>query len=238
MNRSTVFATASGRMVDLLAPRPEDIDLCDVAEQLAKEPRFNGAPPGEAYSVGQHVCLGADALLERTGNWLAAAYFLLHDGHEFALKDDTTPKKRALDAIASEHFGVLSGRIMAAFAELTDRWDAAIHAAAGLAWPPPDDVARIVKHFDAVMLATEWRDLMQIPPPYDFGVKPLRRRIAGAWDWRLAKAEFIDRVLVLLPDRRTAASRAAGPSLPPASACPGLDPGGEPEGGPGEGSAP
>ena len=212
MNRTRV-TTASGRTIDLLAPRPGDIDLVDVAEHLAKEPRFCGATRDEAYSVAQHVCLGADAVAARHGP-RAAAYFLLHDGHEYALKDDTTPKKRALDAIAAERFGVLAGQIMEAFAELTERWDVAIHAAAGLPWPPPDDVARIVKHYDAVMLATEWQAFMASPPPYDLGVEPLPGGIAGAWDWRLAKAEFIDRALVLLPDRRTTASLAAGPNLP------------------------
>lgn len=213
MSARTILTTASGRQIDLLAPRPSDIDFVDVAEHLAKENRYNGATLGVTYSVAEHLCRGGDAMQRATGDTVAAAYFVLHDVHEFALKDDTTPKKRALEAIGVERFGALAGTILQAFAELTERWDRAAHQAAGLAWPPPPAIAEMVKRYDRVMLATEWRDLMKVPPPYDLGASPLPRRIEGTWDWRHAKAELIDRFLAWLPVYRDGGSRTTGEPL-------------------------
>lgn len=191
MSAATILTMASGHAVDLTRPTPDDIDFHDAAEQLAKEPRFNGATPGIVYSVAQHLVIGGEAVWAGTGNRAAVAYFLAHDIHEHALKDDTTPKKRALAAIAEERFGVLAQAIMGAFAELTDRWDVAIHAAAGLPWPPPPEIAEIVHHFDRVMLVTEWRDLMrgEMPAP-PAGVEPLFRPLAP-WHWHEAARRLL-----------------------------------------------
>lgn len=210
MSARTILTTASGRQIDLLAPRASDIDFNDVAEHLAKENRFNGGTRDVTYSVAEHLCRGGDAVLKATGDTVSAAYFLLHDVHEYALKDDITPKKRALEAIAVERFGALAGTILNTFAELTDRWDTAAHGAAGLAWPRPPAIDALVKHYDRVMLATEWRDLIQAPPPYDLGAAVLSRPIGDTWDWRYAKAELIDRFLAWLPVYRDGGSRAMG----------------------------
>jgi hypothetical protein len=55
------------------------------------------------------------AILTATGNTTLAAYFLLHDAHEHTLKDDTTPKKRAIAELASERFGILGEHIFETF---------------------------------------------------------------------------------------------------------------------------
>lgn len=202
MTRSTILTTASGRSVDLLNPRPEDVDFLDVAEHLAKENRYNGATPRRTYSVAQHLVIGGDAVLAETGSREAAGYFLLHDFPEYVLKDDTTPKKRALEAIAVERFGVLAGAITAAFDELTARWDAAAHAAAGLAWPLSPEIAALVHRFDRVMLVTEWRDFMDVPPPFDCeGVEPLAGIRLVSWGWEVAEMNLISRMRRWLPSQ-------------------------------------
>lgn len=189
----TILTTCSGKFVDLLAPAAVDIDFAAIAEHLAKANRFCGATPDCAYSVAEHSTRAAMAAQED-----AAPYLLCHDMHEAFLGDDTTPKKRALTAICGR-FGVLAGTIECAFAELTERFDAAIHEAAGLAWPPPPEIAAAVKYWDRVMLATEWRDLMRCAPPYDLGVAPLKRSIVPHARWRIAGAEFLDVCMELLP---------------------------------------
>jgi hypothetical protein len=187
--KDTLHATCSGRLVDLLDPRPCDIDFGDIFEQLAKEARFNGATPGCAYSVAEHTARGAKVMRALGGDRLAAAYFVTHDFHEYILKDDPTPKKRALDRIAVENFGVLAGAVKQAFGRLTDRWDAAIHQAAGLDWPPPAPIAAMVEKVDLIMLATEWRDLMRHMPALDLGpdIAPWPDAIVPH-DWFTAKA--------------------------------------------------
>lgn len=208
MTRTNCLLTLSnGRHVDLLAPKASDIDFISIAEHLAKEKRYNGATPGVEYSVAQHVAVGTQAILDAGEGKEVAAYFLLHDCAEAFLKDDTTPKKRAIDAIAEAEFGVLAGTIKAAYDRLTDRFDAAIHQAAGLAWPPSAELADAVKRWDVCMFVTEWRDLMEaqgvLHPEWDryVAVDPLARRLEP-WPWDRARRAFLLHCEFLLPVMR------------------------------------
>jgi hypothetical protein len=192
MNLRTVLTLADGHNIDLLNPTADDFASLDwAAEHLAKENRYNGATPGVCYSVAQHTVECVFAAMEATGDRQLAAYLSLHDVHEALLKDDTTPKKRAFAAIAEAKFGVLAVQVMSAFDELTDRHDKAIHEAAGLAWPPTPDMARAIKHFDLILLVTEWRDLMgghPLPNAEAYAdVTPLPRTIVVNGTWQTAK---------------------------------------------------
>lgn len=161
MNPRTVLTLADGRNIDLLNPTAADYASLDwAAEHLAKENRYNGATPGICYSVAQHTSECVIAALFATNDKTLAAYLSVHDVHEAVLKDDTTPKKRTFAAMAEAKFGVLASQVMATFDDLTDRHDRAIHEAAGLPWPPTPEMARAIKHFDRILLVTEWRDLM------------------------------------------------------------------------------
>lgn len=203
MSAATIITLANGKGIDLLDPLATDIDFNVIAEHLAKEKRYNGATPGVEYSVAEHCCRGADALLKSSGNATLAAYFLLHDAHEATLKDDTTPKKRAFAELAEQHFGLLADHVMQTFSLLEYRQDAAIHAVAGLEWPPQDPaIVAQVKVMDLVMFVTEWRDLMpgfEHPnwAPYA-NVAPLPDTIQP-WDWETARRAYITRCMRLLP---------------------------------------
>lgn len=203
----TVFATSSGKLVDLLDPKPEDINFDDIAEHLSKENRYNGGTPGTAYSVAEHLVRGAECLHEHYRAFTrilapefdqilvdhyancAAGYFLLHDCPEAYLKDDPTPKKRALDAIAQAKFGVLAGSIVEAFDELTRRFELAIADAAGLEWPPPMHFPRLVEMMDEMMLVTEWRDLKKTPMPFETKLVGLPETI-HPWNWQQARTQL------------------------------------------------
>lgn len=202
MTSSTILTMANGKGIDLTNPTMADIDFAVIAEHLAKEKRYNGATPGVQYPVAQHCVIAADAAFRDTGNRELAAYVLLHDGHEAFLKDDTTPKKRALATVAAEKFGVLHEEIMASFEMLTDRFDAAIHQAAGLAWPPTNAMKQAIKAYDIAMFVTEWRDLMGSihHPNWDpyRGVQPLMETIVP-WGWNKSAAEFRQRCRIYLP---------------------------------------
>lgn len=192
MSGGTFLKTASGRMVDLLNPRPEDIDFDDISEQLAKENRYNGATPDVCYSVAEHLSRGALEVFVASGeSALAAAWFLVHDFPEAYLKDDTTPKKRAIAATAAE-FGVLAPVVLAVLERMTERFDRAIAAAAGLAWPPPDDIAALVERYDRIMLNTEWGSLMRCPHPWEIapGEEPIAGLRIKPWSWQRAAAQL------------------------------------------------
>jgi hypothetical protein len=199
--RGTLYVGANGRPVDLLAPKASDIDFAMIAEQLAKLARYVGGTPGVVFSVAQHTVVGADAVLAATKDETAAAYFVLHDAHEAWLADDPTPKKRALEAIAFAQFGALADAVLGAFAELTGRFDRAIHEAAGLPWPPPARIADVVATFDKKMLGTEWRAFMggvdrpgarpDDPAPLPIALRPMK--------WWLVQAELEQRFAAWLP---------------------------------------
>lgn len=202
MSAATILTMSNGKGIDLTNPQATDIDFAVIAEHLAKEKRYNGATPGIQYPVGQHCVIGADAAFADTGDLELAGYFLLHDGAEAFLKDDTTPKKRALAEVAAREFGVLAEEIMGSFDMLTDRFDAAIHEAAGLAWPPPAAMKAAIKSYDLVMFVTEWRDLMgsiQHPnwEPYR-GIAPLASTITPC-GWVRAASMFRNRCKLYLP---------------------------------------
>lgn len=208
MSAATILTLSNGRGVDLLAIKPSDIDFGSIAEHLAKEKRYNGATPGVEYAVADHLSIGSDAILAAGGSELEAAYFHLHDAQEGIWKDDPTPKKRAIAERIAERCGVLAEEIMTVLAGIIDEHDAAIHQAAGLPWPVPDEIKRVVKRYDVIMFVTEWRDLMHGLPhpnwaPYA-GVQPLAERIQPR-SWAHARAAWLLRANKLLPALRGSA---------------------------------
>lgn len=197
MNPRTSLSLSNGTMIDLLDPRAEAIDFKSISEHLAKANRYCGATPGITYSVAEHSVRCADAALRVTSDATLAAYLLCHDMHEAFLGDDTTPKKRALEAIAAQ-FGVLADHVKASFDGLTFSLDFAIHTRAGLQWPMPENYIVAVKRWDTILLATEWRDLMRCDPPYDFGQQPLTETIRPM-TWQEAQALLDHRLHTMLP---------------------------------------
>lgn len=203
MSPRSILTLANGRGMDLRFPTPTDYaDWHWVAEHLAKEKRYNGATPNIEYSVAQHACLCCDAAMEIYGDPLIAAYCLIHDNHEAALKDDTTPKKRALAEEAADMLGVLADDVLKVFASITERHDIAIHAAAGLPWPMTEKIAQAVKSVDLTLFVTEWRDLMgnaEHPNWSDYAcVSPLRAAISP-WNWYEAKDSYLARARRFIP---------------------------------------
>jgi hypothetical protein len=206
----TLIQTTSGRALDLIYPTRDMIDFdVDVPEQLAKAPRFGGAIPGDPYSVAQHCVEGCDAIMRAAGDRELAGVFLLHDAHEFAIGDITTPVAHALTLRIPEGRRWVSAK--PAVDDLKMRLDAAIFAAAGVDWPLAADVKLAVKAWDLRMLAAERRDLcgpMRAGEPDCYssleGVKPADtgRRIA-AWHWRHAALMWRNRFGHFFPGRLT-----------------------------------
>lgn len=86
--RAGKIRTFTGRYVNPLAMRPEDIDIVDIAHHLSHECRFAGACP-QFYSVAQHSVLVARRFISSRMR-LAG---LLHDAEEAYLKDIPSPVK-------------------------------------------------------------------------------------------------------------------------------------------------
>lgn len=155
---------ASGRKYPFLTATPDDIDFGDIAEMLARRPRFGGATEGAPYSVAQHSVLGLDHCAEEV-----KPYFLIHDAHEAALGDWITPLQWALQESAAsvadaanlgmtDQHARLAARL--ALANLKEIADRAIHARAGLEWPRPASIEFEVRKVDRLMLGREIRWLV------------------------------------------------------------------------------
>ena len=89
----------SGRRLDLLDPRPEDIEIADIAHGLARVARWNGQTLGtHAFSVAQHSLLVERIVRIETGenNPALSMAALLHDAPEYVIGDLISPFKAAL----------------------------------------------------------------------------------------------------------------------------------------------
>lgn len=148
--------TATRKHFDYLDPRPEDIDLLDIAQGLANECRYAGHTRA-FYSVAQHAWLASHIVPREL-----ALEALLHDGSEAYCKDIPRPLKELLP-----DYRAIEARV-----------EGVIRARFGL----PATMSPEVKHADLVMLATERRDLMPedaTPWPILEGIEPLPRKIVA-----------------------------------------------------------
>lgn len=90
------MTTYTGKFVDPMNMRPEDICLPDIAHALAMKCRFGGHCR-EFYSIAQHCCLAATHIQPICQHDRALA--LLHDASEAYLFDIPTPLKERGDQL-------------------------------------------------------------------------------------------------------------------------------------------
>lgn len=186
--------TISGRAVDLFLPDRQSIVIEDIAASLSRIPRFNGHTR-EFYSVAQH-CYLVSLYLERSltsepefTTLLLAG--LLHDAHEAYLGDITSPVAAMLECPRLKTAKSLFDRMIEEqLIPGTYR-----HRPSGLRLGGTCHIDRQEIHqADAVLLATEKRDLM---------AKEQRpwQKLALPWNgmkivpWSMAEAEhrFLNR---------------------------------------------
>lgn len=170
--------TYSGGVFWPCDPRPEDIDIRDIAHALSLQCRFAGHCR-TFYSVAQHSVM-VSHLLPRA----VALAGLLHDAAEAFVVDVPRPIKR------------MPG--MEALRDAEDRVLECIMAACGVAWTP--EIHAAVKHADNVMLATEARRLMVWPPPRAWERLPVDtddqwicEYTSNPWPSSRAEVEFLAR---------------------------------------------
>lgn len=85
--------TVSGKEFHFLDPKPEDIEIEDIAYSLANQCRFTGHVP--FYSVAEHSLLVAAQFADSGDKQLMLAA-LLHDASEAYLSDIASPIKQFL----------------------------------------------------------------------------------------------------------------------------------------------
>lgn len=162
--------TYSGRRLDPGDPRPDVIDITDVAHHLALVNRYGGATR-EPYSVAEH-CVHVSHHVPP----YCALEALLHDAGEFVVGDIIRPVK--------DH--------NPAYDKLEKGWQAAAYQAFGI--EPTNRSRRHVKHVDDRIVLDETRALMADPDKYPGvlpeGLEPLGVNIMP-WSWQQAKRMFL-----------------------------------------------
>jgi uncharacterized protein len=176
------FWTYSGILVHPRSPRPEEINIVDVAHSLSMICRFYGHTTA-FYSVAQHSVLVSQMVPEKDALW-----GLLHDASEAYLGDMAAPLKR--DAL------------MWTYRELERRMMRAVCRRFGLSRPSrmPGSVALA----DRVALATEFRDVTTRTDRKwiveQCGVEPMAGYRIQPWQPACAEQFFLQRFEELLHD--------------------------------------
>ena len=173
------IATYTGKKFFPLDPRPEDIDIYDIAHALSNQCRFAGHCTG-FYSVAQHCVLVSLMCPEEDAMW-----GLMHDATESYLIDVPSPLKKCPEfSFYREAEANLMAVICDVFRLSRDE--------------PPS-----VKLVDKRILATEARDMTMTEgrgwvteaEPYDFHIKP--------WQPEYARARYLSRLHELMLKRTT-----------------------------------
>lgn len=102
----------SGHYLDYLDPRPENIEVDDLARGLSLHPRFVGQI-NHGYSVAEHAVYVRQLVIDN-GNPELGFAALHHDSHEAYLGDWPSPLKFVIDQRAPGLFKELAGAIDAA----------------------------------------------------------------------------------------------------------------------------
>lgn len=186
--RAPFIETFTGVSFRPFEPVVEDIRINDIAHALSNQCRFSGHVR-HFYSVAEHS-VRVSRLVERLGHPpIVQLWGLLHDASEAYMVDLPTPLK------AHPVFGALyreaEARLMVAIARR---------------FQLPGTEPRAVRFADAVMLATEVRDLMpgRLEHWADLTHNP-DREVVHAWRPRRAEMEFLTRFFALIADVKGAA---------------------------------
>lgn len=147
----------SGKMIHVLEPRRENVNLTDVAQGLALKNRFLGQTV-VPYSVADHCAIGARHLVEVEQDPEAAIGFLLHELGEVYLPDIPAPLKPHL--LVEVPWAPVKVR----WADLERVHEIAILSGLGMDRFYPAIKLPYVKEMDMAMLRWEARDLLGAPP--------------------------------------------------------------------------
>lgn len=192
--RSVLSLRPDGSLMNLAEPTESDVHWQTLGNALSKIARFNGIYDCVAYSVAQHSVMGADALINETGDPVLAGYFLLHDAHEAWIGDQSRP---AAELLAVELFcmhGIPHHWVHNAISCIKARLDNPIFHKAGLSPVLP----KIVYDMDNRMLKAEALALFGKTGYHSLGGPNLPMpKLTGAikpWGAMKAEEQWLDRL--------------------------------------------
>jgi hypothetical protein len=194
-----------GNAVSLVSPDPREIEIEDIAYGLSHIRRFSGATKWP-WSVAQHSLLVCQIAKEASPtDHVAHLWALLHDAHEYATGDITSPMQRAVELLLPTGWPNPIKAIQSAL-------DQAIAHRFDIDWNDVQAVKDLVRRADMIALATEKAQLMvrepqpwiPLPPAHDIELQQIG---AGNAEW-LFMLEF-DRCYAAYRRSKTAIREAA-----------------------------
>lgn len=168
----TTCRTFTGVYFHTLDPRPDEINITDIAHSLSNQCRFAGHV-SEFYSVAQHSVYVAEQIAKSRSK-TTALWGLLHDASEAYLVDLPKPLKMA-----------------AGFGEGYRKAEEQVMIAVCSKFHLPLVEPEVVRYWDKVLVCTEARDLMgrHGAPWYDVTMLPFAIR---PWSPKDAEFMFLD----------------------------------------------
>lgn len=160
--------TYTGKKFYPLDPRPEDIDIADIAHALSLQCRYGGHC-GTFYSVAEHSILVAQAVPRKDALW-----GLLHDASEAYLVDVPRPIKGELG-----NYYEIEANLMRVICDVFDL---------------PHDMPASVADVDQRIVLNERAKLYEYAADL-WGVEelePLENCFVRGLEWRSAKEKFVD----------------------------------------------
>ena len=139
-----------------MAPKPEEVELRDIAHALSLKCRWGGHVP-RFFSVAQHSVIVAKALLDAGHDRETCLWGLLHDAAEAYWPDVPRPVKFAVPEFAHRELAILQ----------------AVTIYFSLPWPVP----KPVHEMDGRVLMTEARQLWNPALELDLPFEPLGKVI-------------------------------------------------------------
>ena len=170
LNREAVSTMLSGKKVHLFEPRPEEIDVRDMARGLSRISRYAGQT-NKPYWVADHSVLVARIFIKQ-GELILAKQGLFHDGAEYLYLDMPHPLKYMPE--------------MLSYKKLEKNGQRVIYRAFGL----DENEAPEVKALDNLLVNNEKRDLRpHLPLPENVEFFP--DLVITPWGSEKAEREFL-----------------------------------------------
>ena len=168
--------TFTGNTFAPLDPNFADLKVEDIAHALSHQCRFSGHTRFH-YSVGEHSVRVSELLKRQKCPNAVQLWGLMHDASEAYLVDLPTPLK--LDPEIGYAYRKAEARLMRCVCR---------------AFSLPEKEPAAVREADAILLATEVRDLMHGDRPHwkKLSHKPMAERIRP-WQTAVVEAEFLRR---------------------------------------------
>lgn len=159
----------TGKRFWVLDPRPEEVDIEDIAHALSHQCRYGGHVE-DFYSVAEHCVLLAQWVWKTTGDQALTFAALMHDAGEAYLPDLARPTKNFMP----EYLKIEAGLEQVIFPKL------------GVSWDSLD----VIKEYDTRILMDERERLFEDPLPWGTDTEPLGVTL-HCWSPKRAKIEFL-----------------------------------------------